>query len=91
MKRVLGLFAALALTVPGAALANVPDDDPTDGAGSAGEVGCQGINEAREHTPEEADDALDLVEDILASDNDGECPEGDPGSGNADSGSGNAP
>lgn len=81
-KRILGLLAALALAVPGAALANPPDSDPTDGAGSAGEAGCQGINEARDRTPEEADAALDLVESILASDSDGECPEGDPGSGN---------
>lgn len=94
-QRTFALLAALALAVPGTALADPPDSDPTDGAGSAGEAGCQGINEARDHTSEEADAGLDLVESILASESDGECPEGEPGSdngsGSAENGSGNAP
>ncbi len=75
-KRIVGVLAALVLAVPGAALANPPEGDPTGGNGSNGEAGCQGINEARNHTPGEADAGLDLVENILGGGEDG-CDNGD--------------
>jgi hypothetical protein len=63
-----------------------PDSDPTCGderpsqssqpegcPGDNGEPGCQGINVAREHVPEQGQGALDLVADILSDDDKGNC------------------
>lgn len=77
------LFAGLML-FSGVAMANPPDEDPTcdnpggpasgeECAGDNGSPGCDGVNEARQHTPPEAEDAFDLVTDILSMGPEGEC------------------
>jgi hypothetical protein len=99
-KRFLAVVAAGLMMFSGAAMASPPDDDPTcdnPGAqaaadatgqecpGDNGSPGCEGINIARQHTPEEADPAMDLVTDILSIGNEGECEDdqraGRPGGG----------
>lgn len=82
-KYALVMLLILVLMVAGVAFAQgPPDDDPTcdnpqqsgqDCAGDNGAPGCQGIEEAEDHTPDEAEPAMDLVNNILGDGPDGEC------------------
>lgn len=71
-KLIMAAAIAAGLTLGGPALANPPEDDPTcdraDCAGDNGNQGCEGLDEARNYTPGEADPAVDLVESILGGD-----------------------
>lgn len=86
MRRLLiVLLAAALMVVPaGVAFADPPDSDPTcregpgtdrsgECPGDHGAPGCEGIETAREFTPEEASPALDLVESILGVGAEGDC------------------
>lgn len=84
-RALLAALAVATLSGGGIAVANPPDEDPTcergtqsgnECAGDNGGDGCDGIRRADPFTPEEADDALDLVTDILGEGNESACDEG---------------
>lgn len=87
-KRILAVLFSAVLGASAAAVAQEgpPSEDPTGGAGGSGSAGCQGVNEARNYTPSEADDALGLVESIIGGEEG--CDEAEPGD-SGDSGSEN--
>lgn len=84
-RALLAALAAATLSTGGVAFANPPDADPTcdrgtqsgnECAGDNGGPGCDGIRRAEPYTPEEAEDALDLVTDILGEGNESGCDDG---------------
>lgn len=94
VRKVLVALAALTMSfLGGSALASPPETDPTcdnpggpasgqECAGDNGSPGCDGINIADGHTPDQAEPAMDLVTDILSIGDEGECEDeerSDPG------------
>lgn len=94
MRRFLVLLCVALMAFSGIASAQngPPDEDPTCDRseqqqsgeacpGDNGDEGCQGINVAEGHVPPEAEDAFDLVTDILSEGEEGDCKENGNGNG----------